>query len=207
MKHDGKTVDAVALASKNGFLYVFDRVTGKPLWPIEERPVPASQVPGEVTSKTQPFPTVVPPFARQGVTVKDMYDRVHEAGGEGLVDRPSDESANRFLYPAGGRGGYAGSSGSERRPIVLRHRADRTNGTVYVLSKDMPSILKLMPAGESTAANSGGMIPSHPRNSALQGRPGVPTTEQLGRALYEQRCQMCHGPELKGIVGLKSTPR
>ena len=73
VKHDGKTVDAVALASKNGFLYVFDRVTGKPLWPIEERPVPQTDVPGEITSKTQPFPTVVPPFSRQGVTVKDMY--------------------------------------------------------------------------------------------------------------------------------------
>ena len=74
VKHEGKTVDAVALASKNGFLYVFDRVTGKPLWPIEERPVPKSDVPGEVTSPTQPFPTVVPPFSRQGMTVKDMYD-------------------------------------------------------------------------------------------------------------------------------------
>src|SRR5215475_7916780 len=65
VKHEGKTIDVVALASKNGFLYVFDRVTGKPLWPIEERPVPKSEVPGEWTSPTQPFPTVPPPFARQ----------------------------------------------------------------------------------------------------------------------------------------------
>ncbi|MBV8096037.1 MAG: PQQ-binding-like beta-propeller repeat protein, partial [Acetobacteraceae bacterium] len=57
VKHNGETVDVVALASKNGFLYVFDRVTGKPLWPIEERPVPKSEVPGEWTSPTQPFPT------------------------------------------------------------------------------------------------------------------------------------------------------
>src|SRR6185312_5056510 len=74
VKHNGKTVDIVALASKNGFLYVFDRVTGEPLWPIEERPVPRSDVPGEITSKTQPFPTVVPPFTRQGMTVRDMYE-------------------------------------------------------------------------------------------------------------------------------------
>ncbi|MDE3195038.1 MAG: PQQ-binding-like beta-propeller repeat protein, partial [Acidobacteriota bacterium] len=73
VKHDGKTVDVVALASKNGFLYVFDRVSGKPLWPIEERPVPKSDVPGEVTSPTQPFPTVVPPFARQGMSLDDVY--------------------------------------------------------------------------------------------------------------------------------------
>src|SRR5213079_995240 len=74
VRHDGKRVDAVAHAGKTGFLYVFDRVTGKPLWPIEERPVPKSDVPGEITSPTQPFPTVVPPFSRQGMTVKDMYD-------------------------------------------------------------------------------------------------------------------------------------
>src|SRR5579862_8972901 len=74
VQHDGRTVEAVALASKNGFLYVFDRVTGKPLWPIEERPVPQTEVPGEKTSPTQPFPTAPPPFARQNVTVKDMYD-------------------------------------------------------------------------------------------------------------------------------------
>ena len=74
VKHDGKNVDIVALAGKNGFLFVFDRVTGKPLWPIEERPVPKSDVPGEWTSRTQPFPTAPPPFARQNMTVKDMYD-------------------------------------------------------------------------------------------------------------------------------------
>jgi len=73
VKHDGKTVDVVALASKNGFLYVFDRVTGKPLWPIEERPVPKSEVPGEWTSPTQPFPIMPPPFARQRMTKDDLY--------------------------------------------------------------------------------------------------------------------------------------
>src|SRR6185369_8508921 len=72
VKHDGKMVDAVALASKNGFLYVFDRVTGKPLWPIEERPVPQTDVPGEITSPTQPIPTLPPPFARQSFTEKDI---------------------------------------------------------------------------------------------------------------------------------------
>ena len=65
--HDGKKVDAVAQAGKNGFLYVFDRVTGEPLWPIEERPVMQTDVPGEQTWPTQPFPTVVPPFNRQKI--------------------------------------------------------------------------------------------------------------------------------------------
>src|SRR5579871_4480190 len=73
VKHDGKSVDIVALATKTGFLYVFDRVTGKPLWPIEERPVPKSEVPGEWTSPTQPFPTMPPPFARQRMSEQDLY--------------------------------------------------------------------------------------------------------------------------------------
>jgi quinoprotein glucose dehydrogenase len=68
VKHDGKNVDIVAQPTKFGFLYVFDRVTGQPLWPIEERRVPQSDVPGEWSSPTQPFPTKPPPFARQSFT-------------------------------------------------------------------------------------------------------------------------------------------
>ena len=56
MKHNGKPVDIVAQATKFGLLYVFNRVTGQPIWPIEERPVPQSDVPGEQSSPTQPFP-------------------------------------------------------------------------------------------------------------------------------------------------------
>ena len=69
---DGRAVKAVAQVSKQGFTYVFDRVTGEPLWPIEERPVAASTVPGEWTAPTQPFPTRPPPFDRQGVTDADL---------------------------------------------------------------------------------------------------------------------------------------
>ena len=72
VRHDGKMVDVVAQAGKTGFLYVFDRVTGKPLWPIEERAVPRSDMPGEETWPTQPFPTAPPPFARQSFTEKDL---------------------------------------------------------------------------------------------------------------------------------------
>jgi quinoprotein glucose dehydrogenase len=201
VQHEGKKVDAVALASKNGFLYVFDRVTGKPLWPIEERPVPASHVPGEVTSKTQPIPTVVPPFARQGVTVKDMYTGFMKPDEQvWWTDRLAKARTGFYTPPAVGVDTIV-LPGVNGGPLFFGTGADTTTGTVYVLSKDMPSILKLVPGGESTAENSGGMIPSHPRNSALYGRPGFPTTEQLGRALYEQRCQMCHGPELKGERG------
>lgn len=200
VKHDGKTVDAVALASKNGFLYVFDRVSGKPLWPIEERPVPKSDVPGEVASPTQPFPTVIPPFDRQTMTVKDMYD-VFMTDEEKVwwKDRLSKARVGLFTPPAlcdtilmpSVNGGA----------LFFGTGADPTNGTVYVLGKDMPSIIKLVPAGESTASNTGNLIPDRPR-VARGGPQGAPVTaERRGRAVYEQSCQSCHGPDLKGDRG------
>ena len=81
---DGKRIKAVAQVSKQGFTYVFDRATGKPVWPIEERPVPQSTVPGEKTSPTQPFPTKPPPFARQGFTTDDLIDFTPELRAEAL---------------------------------------------------------------------------------------------------------------------------
>jgi len=68
---DGKAIQAVALPGKQAFLYVFDRVTGKPVWPIEEKPVQQSDVPGEKTSPTQPFPTKPPPYSRNVLHVPD----------------------------------------------------------------------------------------------------------------------------------------
>src|SRR5579872_5887067 len=71
---DGKAIKAVAQPTKQGFLYVFDRITGKPVWPIEERPVEVGSVPGEWYSKTQPFPTKPPAYARNGVTPDVLID-------------------------------------------------------------------------------------------------------------------------------------
>jgi quinoprotein glucose dehydrogenase len=200
VKHDGKMVDAVALASKNGFLYVFDRVSGKPLWPIEERAVPQTDVPGEVTSKTQPFPTVVPPFSRQNMTVKDMY--------EGFM-RPEEvpwwkerlTKAKTGLYNPPGVGVDTINMPSVNGGALFFSTAsDPAHGTVYVIGKDMPSIVKLVPGGESTAANAGGLIPSRPPHAA-RARSVIPTPEEMGRATYEGNCQVCHGPELKGDRG------
>ncbi|MEZ5317123.1 MAG: PQQ-binding-like beta-propeller repeat protein [Vicinamibacterales bacterium] len=72
--HDGVDVDALFVAGKTGFLYAFDRVTGTPLWPLEERPAPASTVPGEAASPTQPHPVRPAPFAPQGFTRDDLID-------------------------------------------------------------------------------------------------------------------------------------
>ncbi|MDA1372187.1 MAG: PQQ-binding-like beta-propeller repeat protein [Proteobacteria bacterium] len=71
---DGAVIKAVAQVTKHGFVFVFDRITGEPVWPIEERPVPASDVPGERSSPTQPFPSKPPPFDRQGLGVDDLID-------------------------------------------------------------------------------------------------------------------------------------
>jgi quinoprotein glucose dehydrogenase len=71
---DGKPVKALAQITKQGFVYAFDRVTGRPIWPIEERAVPPSDVPGERASRTQPFPTRPAPFEYQGVSVDDLAD-------------------------------------------------------------------------------------------------------------------------------------
>ncbi len=81
---DGKKVKAVAQPTKQAFLYVFDRTTGKPVWPIEERPVPKGDVPGEWYSPTQPFPTKPRAYDRQGVTADDLVDFTPELKKEAL---------------------------------------------------------------------------------------------------------------------------
>ncbi len=81
---NGKKIKAVAQVTKQAFTYVFDRATGEPVWPIEERPVPQSGVPGEKTSPTQPFPTKPPPFDRQGVTEADLIDFTPEIKAEAI---------------------------------------------------------------------------------------------------------------------------
>ncbi len=81
---DGRRIKAVMQPSKTAFLYVFDRATGEPVWPIEERKVPQSIVPGERTSPTQPFPTKPPPFDLQGITEDDLIDFTPELRAEAL---------------------------------------------------------------------------------------------------------------------------
>jgi len=81
---DGRTVKAVAQPTKQAFLYVFDRVTGQPVWPIEERPVPQGDVPGEWYSPTQPIPTKPPAYDRQGITESDLIDFTPELRREAL---------------------------------------------------------------------------------------------------------------------------
>ena len=86
---NGKPIKAVAMPSKQSFLYTFDRITGQPVWPIEEKPVPQSDVPGEKTAATQPFPTKPPAYSRQAISVDDLLDFTPELNAEArrLVSR------------------------------------------------------------------------------------------------------------------------
>jgi quinoprotein glucose dehydrogenase len=144
VRHEGKIVDAVAQVSKQGFVWVFDRVSGAPLWPIEERPVPRSDMPGEEAWPTQPFPTKPPPFARQKFTADDLNpyldaqdrarfrDEILSARNEGLFTPPG----LRPTIEMPGNNGGANWGGAA---------ADSASGMLYVVSKDLPAILKLTP--------------------------------------------------------------
>ena len=94
---------------------------GKPLWPIEERPVPKSDVPGEIAAPTQPFPTVVPPFTRQGMTVKDMYDAFMTDEEKVWWKDRLTQSANGPVYAARA-GRHDPDAQRQRRRVVLRFR-------------------------------------------------------------------------------------
>ena len=141
--HDGKRVDVVAQSSKQGFLYVFDRVTGKPLWPIEERPVPKSLMPGEQAWPTQPFPTAPPPFARQTISAADVNpyiltaeeraawkERIAKMRNEGLYTPPG---LTETISLPGARGGSNWGSGA----------VNPTKGLMYLNTQDWPTIYKL----------------------------------------------------------------
>jgi len=97
---NGRAIKAVALPSKEAFLYVFDRVSGQPVWPIDERPVPKGEVPGEWYSPTQPFPTKPPAYARQAVTVDDLIDFTPALRAQALQNVENLKMGPMFNPPA-----------------------------------------------------------------------------------------------------------
>jgi quinoprotein glucose dehydrogenase len=97
---NGRAIKAVAVPTKEAFLYVFDRVTGQPVWPIEERPVPKGDVPGEWYAPTQPFPTRPPAYARQAVTTDDLIDFTPAMREQALKNFQLYRTGPMFLPPA-----------------------------------------------------------------------------------------------------------
>ena len=147
---DGRPIDAVVQLTKQGFAFVFDRVSGMPVWPIEERPVPKSDVPGETAWATQPFPIKPPPFAEQGVTLQDAFDLTPQ-----LKSAAQQELAKYRLGPL-----YTPPSfeGTVMRPGVIGGANwgggafDPNTGMLYVKSSsNTPAILRLMEPDRSAA--------------------------------------------------------
>jgi quinoprotein glucose dehydrogenase len=101
---NGRMVKALAQPTKSAFLFVLNRETGEPIWPIEERPVPQSEVPGEKTSATQPFPTKPAPFDRQGVSIDDLIDFTPELRAQACGSR---EALQDWANLHAARAGYA----------------------------------------------------------------------------------------------------
>ncbi|MBK8249848.1 MAG: PQQ-binding-like beta-propeller repeat protein [Gemmatimonadetes bacterium] len=139
---DGRPIKAVAQVSKHGFVYVFDRVTGEPVWPIEERPVLQTPVlAGEKLSPTQPFPTKPAPFDRQGLTNDDLIDFTPElrAEAEAIVARyhhgplftPIGARGTILLPGTAGGGNWAGAA------------VDPERGMLYVPSHTSPTLIEL----------------------------------------------------------------
>jgi len=138
---DGKAIDAVAAVSKDGFTYVFNRVTGEPVWPIVERPVPQSDVPGERTSATQPIPTKPPPFAQQGFTPEDVVDFTPEIKAmalekikpyrSGPIFTPPSLQGTLFLPSNAGAVNWGGGS------------IDPETGLLYVRAENTLKVMKI----------------------------------------------------------------
>jgi quinoprotein glucose dehydrogenase len=174
--HNGAQVDVVAQAGKVGYLWVFNRETGEPLWPIEERPVLKSDMPGEETWPTQPFPSEPPPFARQSFTVKDLSPFLEPAEREQLVAELQGARNEGLFTPPGvsntvempGNNGGANWGGTA---------VDPTNGDLYVVSKDLPAMLKLELGTKASETGS---------------------PAEQGRSIFGANCSLCHGTNREG---------
>jgi quinoprotein glucose dehydrogenase len=180
IQKDGRSIDVVALAGKTGYLYVFNRVTGEPIWPIEEKKVPTSTtVPGEQLSPTQPIPTMPPPFGRQFFTVKDINpymltdderqkfrERVSKARNDGQF---TPIGFDEVIHMPGNHGGSNWGSTS----------ANPNDGSVYVIAFNVPAIMRLVRPGEPAGASGAGSF--------------------AGMSVFQGNCQACHGAQLEGV--------
>lgn len=180
VKPKGKKIDAVAVATKNGFMFVFDRETGEPVFPIEEKPFPASEMPGEKSWPTQPIPSL-PPFIRQVVTKETLnpyfpdsikkrwYTRLDSAKS-GLYVPPSDKYETVIMPGPLGGANYGNTA------------ADPEKGIVYVITQEHASVYKLEKVGP----------------------PKIDMSEndlKKAKALYINTCKTCHGEKMEGGVG------
>ena len=164
---NGTPVKAVIQMTKQSFAFVFDRVTGKPVWPIEERPVPQSDVPGERTSPTQPFPTKPPAFDMQGLSVNDLIDFTPELRAQALEAVKPFRLGPLFTPPS------LGTAPDGTRGLLMTPQnngganweggaVDPETGYVYVGSQTGPAVIALTKNPQFTAdyiSGGGGQLP------------------------------------------------
>jgi quinoprotein glucose dehydrogenase len=151
---DGRPIKAVAQPTKQGFVYVFDRQTGKPVWPIEERPVEQSTVPGEKTSPTQPFPTRPPAFELQGVQEKDLIDFTPEIKAEALKVASQYKLGPLFTPPiVKGEGGKVGMVYVPNGANWPGGSYDPDTGILYVYSNTLTRLISLVKGEQRSDMN------------------------------------------------------
>lgn len=180
LNRNGKKIDAVAIATKHGFVFVFDRVTGEPVFPIEEKPFPASEMPGEEAWPTQPISSL-PRFTRNEVTletlnpyfpdsIKQVWQKRLSEAKSGLYIPPSDKYETVMMPGALGGSNYGNTA------------ADPDKGILYILTQEHASIYKLNKVEPPKLDLSVGEI-------------------KRVKTLYTASCQSCHGIEMEGGVG------
>ncbi|MGH9256024.1 MAG: PQQ-binding-like beta-propeller repeat protein, partial [Vicinamibacterales bacterium] len=153
---DGRRIQSVVQVTKQGFAFVFDRVTGQPVWPIEERPVPQSKTPGEQTSPTQPFPTKPPAFERQGVTVDDLIDFTPELRAAALAIAKRYVIGPMFTPPSIKGPGPNDTKGTVQLPGSVGGADwqgaafDPETGLLYVPSITGPFVADIIPGNPKT---------------------------------------------------------
>ena len=183
---DGRTIEAVVQLTKQGFAYVFDRVTGKPVWPIEERPVPASDVEGEHAWPTQPFPTKPPAFTEQGVTPDDVFDLTPELKNAALEELQKFRIGPLFTPPS--------EQGTVQRPGIIGGANwggaafDAASGVLFLKTTNQANIARVGPADRSPRTRAPMnpymdlQLPARRSRLGFRAVEGLPGTHQVDRA-------------------------
>jgi quinoprotein glucose dehydrogenase len=177
IRHNGRSRDVVVVGAKTTWLYVFDRVTGEPIWPIEERPVPKSDMPLEQSWPTQPYPTNPPAHGRQTFGVDDISPYLPAAEADTFKTRLL-AAKNLGLFTPIHYSDTVHIPTSNGGVLFGGMASEPASGAVYIVSHDNPGILRLLRPGETA------------------GRGGPP--QPPGQAVYQQNCQSCHGADRRG---------
>lgn len=175
----GRRTEAVMVAGKTGFIYTFERRTGRPVFPIEEKPVPQTDVPGEWTSPTQPFPSAPPPFARQHFDGNELSPYLPKGEHTALQEMLAGMRNEGMFTPPSLQGTITmpGTSGGTNWG---NGAVDPRTGRFFVVSIEVPGILRL-------------------QNTPLKDdSPFMTADAPPGAAVYGTNCANCHGAERQG---------